>query len=430
MDGASFVKTAPRRERWSKAVSDRRERLLSFGSSTEAIPAPDHLGLDWQSFVQKLDDPGAVLRCLVLANTASVALFTDELPLLYRALRRTTVAKPVVSRRGLIGSPLWSRTIYARAASGGDETLYVVGSTARSSDVPENRGLVSCLSYLDAMITSIARKAGGEERLPRAIREVGREARDGLRLPALRDLPVEPLLSVRSRTAMSRSRFTTFERIADLALALRATEDASRSDLSTSLAAAGWLSPLSDDDLFELLVLTRAVDAIVSRWGEPSKVWPISHGDTIAEWALPDDVRLKLYFNTTPTALRQTSRYLSTSRNYVGMFNASVRRPDLVVALTRGSASSHTLVEVKNPAEDSDDYRRESLYKCFGYLYDFGEVLDKEHGPDVCFLVLPDKLTRKAEADDRVAVLSGDQGTEFADRLLKRLESAVANLGP
>lgn len=427
MDGVAPVAAPTKRERWSSFVADRRERLLSFGSATGVLPSPESVADDWHSFVERLSDPRDVLQCLILAGPAAQTLAVD-LPALYRTLRRTTVAKPVTTRGGLVGAPLWSRTMRERAAYGGDASIYVVASTARSSDVPENRGLLACLAYLDSTITKLARAAGGEDRLPSALQRIGYSARSGLKLPSLRDLPIEPLLTVRSRQAMARSRFPAFDHLAELSLAVRSAEDVSPIDLATSLAAAGWLAPLSEDDLFELFVLVKVVEAISGRWGEAHSLSPISRGNYIAEWHAVGTTRIRLFFNATPEKLRNCSRYLRVSRAYGAFFNASVRRPDIIVAIERGGSTSFTLIEIKNPGEESFDYRRDSLYKCFGYLFDFADELDKEQGDDICFLIFPEAVGPTVESHERVVAVSGEFGAEFSGRLVGRLESAAALL--
>jgi hypothetical protein len=429
MDGPPVAEAKSRRERWSASIETQRERLLSFGSLSEVVPAPSSLDEDWHSFIARLSRPEMVLQCLVLANASSVSIVRDELPLLYRALRRTTVARAVISRDGVTGSPLWSPTIRARAAGGGDDGIFVVARTARSADVPENRGLVSCLGYLDTLVGALANGVGGEERLPKPLQAVGSEARLGLRLPSLRDLPREPLLSVRSQRAMARSRHGALERIANLSLKLRDIEDAASGDLAASLATAGWFAPLSDDSLFELFVLSSTIQHIVSKWGEPRRLSPIRMGEVIASWDLPDDVSIRVHFDSTPTEVRRTSRYLRLSRQHPGIFNASARRPDITIEVVRKKVSRFTIIEVKNPAEDSDNYRRLSLYKCFGYLHDFAEVLDLDDGEDICFLVFPDKIGSPPSGGEQVAVVSGDYGTGFKDRLLKRIKHTIAGVG-
>lgn len=428
MDWLSSVGGTSRRARWTEAIGGHRERLLSFGSATELIEPPDALGADWHSFIEKLNDPTILLQCLKLAHGSSIGLVRDELPALYRSLRRTTSARPVLSRVGLTGSPLWQQTVRARAANGGDKSIFVVGSTAKSSDVPENRGLVACLAYLESLLERLSKFAGSEQRLPKGLQIIARETRLGLRLPALRDLPIEPLLPARSRQAMARSKFATFSSISDLSLQLRDVEDLPRGDLIASLGAAGWLAPLSDDDLFELYVLLRVVDVVTEAFGQPDKLSPIRMGEVIAEWELPQAVRLSVSFDSVPAGLRTNSRYLSTSETYTNIFNARARRPDIIIQTSIGEARSYTLIEVKNPSESSDRYRRDSLYKCFGYLYDFAEVLDSPPEPDVCFLVLPEKVAASGTGPGQVTVVSGDDGDALKERLTLRISRTIAQL--
>jgi hypothetical protein len=116
---------------------------------------------------------------------------------------------------------------------------------------------------------------------------------------------------------------------------------------------------------------------------------------------------------------------MDTSRRYRGVFNASPRRPDITVEVAKGELRTFTLVEVKNPADDSDDYRRKSLYKCFGYLYDFADVLDPPTEPDVCFLVFPGAVRAAVSEAGAVSVVSGDEGHAFSDRLAARIKRSV-----
>jgi hypothetical protein len=228
---------------------------------------------------------------------------------------------------------------------------------------------------------------------------------------------------------MARNRNATFEKLSDLSLTLRNIEDASHADLIVSLAAAGWLTPLSDDDLFELFVLTRVLRVLTEHWGEPLQISPLRMREAIATWKLPHGIFLRLHFDAVPLPMRDVSTYLRIARNYAGIFNANVRRPDITLSVTRGKRTFHTLIEIKNPAEDSDDYRRQSLYKCLGYIADFGPALDDEDGPDVCLLVFPDFVPAPNDGPERVSVVSGEYGSGLADRIVKRLESLIDRLG-
>jgi hypothetical protein len=129
-----------------------------------------------------------------------------------------------------------------------------------------------------------------------------------------------------------------------------------------------------------------------------------------------------------PAGLRKNSRYLSTSAAYTNIFSARARRPDIVIEASTAEASSYTLVEVKNPSESSDSYRRDSLYKCFGYLYDFAENLDPPPEPDVCFLVFPEKVSASGEGSGQVAAVSGDDGEALRERLTARIKRTAAQL--
>lgn len=366
-----------------------------------------------------------MLQCLTLASTAP--LIGERLPGLYRSLRRTTVAKPMLSQRGLVGAPLWPETLRVRTAAGGDPTLFVVASTARSSDVPENRGLAACLGYLESLLSRWGGQLG-DKRLPLPLQIIARETRYGLHLPALRDLPRDKTLSVHARAAMDRNRDPTFRFIAELTESLQATQGASDAEVAATLAGAGWFSPLSDDALFELFNLINVIQIISDTWGDPAHLRSIRLGEAVAIWHLPGDREIAIYFNSLPDQLRKASRYLRVSRNHGNFFNASSRRPDIIVKTSKAGKSSFTLFEIKNPSEDNLDYRRDSLYKCFAYLHDFSKIFDQEQGSDLCFLVFPDKVPKGEVLDEKVVVVSGDDYSALKDRFTGRIKRSLDSL--
>jgi hypothetical protein len=116
---------------------------------------------------------------------------TDELlrsmPSLSRSLTTSVGGHPVRSRGQIRGPVMWAETLSARAASFGDEDLFICSAPQREYDTPANRALLHALVRIAAARTTLDRTPASWRDDPRVreARAVARRAHDWTEHPSL-----------------------------------------------------------------------------------------------------------------------------------------------------------------------------------------------------------------------------------------------------
>jgi hypothetical protein len=143
--------------------------------SASTVPvgvAPTPTETLWEALAQPVDRWGAaealvglsrvgarlVAAVLLLASAEAEALL-EAMPTLSRSLSLSTVSRPERSSAEVRGPILWSETMAARAASGGDPSTFVFSIAARAYDTAENRVLVSALRALGEASAAVDTRA-------------------------------------------------------------------------------------------------------------------------------------------------------------------------------------------------------------------------------------------------------------------------------
>jgi len=148
------------------------------------------------------------------------------------------------------------------------------------------------------------------------------------------------------------------------------------------LLAATYLVPLSHDSLFELFVLTKAIQAAESEGWRTVRLRAIGAQRVPVFQLVRQGATCDFYYQHTPDALKESSEYISMFRD-TGI-PTTVRRPDIVVRMKRGQGTWIGLIEVKRTTSPS--YISDGIYKCLGYLRDF-KVIDAQTGPKAALVV-------------------------------------------
>ena len=177
------------------------------------------------------------------------------------------------------------------------------------------------------------------------------------------------------------------------------------------LLATGWLESVSDDDLFELYTLALVLDVLADEAGLGS---PIEYGLVranrrhVARFDCGGEDVLVHFDMSLARILKRGGRCSATEASYDGLTGAE-RRPDIV--LTRQSSGERRVLLVEVKRSDDGRYLSDSIYKVFGYLYDF-------QGPDVelaAVLAIPENVGPNGiHAPDTVTIVSGDDRPALA----------------
>jgi hypothetical protein len=129
-----------------------------LASQSPTRSAQDSLARIWGRLARPLNPHGAVAALVgvpprvtrylvggVIAASDEADVLLEAMPELLRSLSIATVSVPERCVNEVRGPILWSETLGARAASAGDQGLFVVQKSSRAYDTPENRVLVAAL---------------------------------------------------------------------------------------------------------------------------------------------------------------------------------------------------------------------------------------------------------------------------------------------
>jgi hypothetical protein len=184
------------------------------------------------------------------------------------------------------------------------------------------------------------------------------------------------------------------------------------------LFAEGWFEPVSDDDVFELYTLAQILDTLEADLGYSLQHFGLirQNRSRIVELHKEGNPsRINVYFDQSPaTALGISSRYSNIAQSYVSIKAAS-RRPDITLEKVDNSDRSVLLIEVKKTEDDA--YQRDSIYKVFGYLYDFADLWQSD-----CLqalLIFPKYIEKTLDAPSTMELMCADD----RDRLRTALSS-------
>jgi hypothetical protein len=132
-----------------------------------------------------------LLQSALLATSPETEKLIAAMPSISRTMSIATTDVPERSVGSIRGPVLWSETISARAASFGDEGLFVCKSSTRAYDTAENRVLAYALWLVaDAAVTVDTQRAvGHENEIADQVRLTGKVARRHLEGRTLSGVP-------------------------------------------------------------------------------------------------------------------------------------------------------------------------------------------------------------------------------------------------
>lgn len=324
------------------------------------------------------------LRRLNFALSDETVSFLEEHVTHFVRITPSTTQHMVEDRTGPPRGRIdWSRTYAKRTQAGSDPTRFVTRAIERTSDTTAARLFSFLLSRIIAngewlekrQIPDVARvqlqnNINSARRNAAALR--GRGVKSSSRLSA-RD--VGPLRKSRRPDVLAAVRLYD--------LYVNIVEQANE-NLLRNLLRERQLAPENLDDLFEVWTLLVLVE-IHLRDG-----WELCEAILIGGDMSPkrpkfilkkDGATAELFYQTIPAEMGNSSAYKSIFREYD--LNASIRRPDVTVRITRSMEEvQRFIVEVKRTRDQR--YILDSVYKTFGYISDFQKTI----GPDSPFAIL------------------------------------------
>ncbi|AZO77223.1 MULTISPECIES: hypothetical protein [unclassified Bosea (in: a-proteobacteria)] len=412
-----------KRDRWVNELTSSRHvhRFLArIGASSAPRVAPAIPENELREYLASLkggpDDARILLEVLELLTQGYDVFAERTLPKLLSVLASRTEHLQEVVGPALRGVVRWDLTKVGRANRTLPSAKYISNIQQRSYATPENQALCWLLRDIERAVVQIGRRLGTQRLHPKlgAIREACQGA---LRNDALSSVEAIREVSPHMIHAARHSRHAGYRAAADLVRRRQRMHEkgkVSQWTLALELLRTNWLEPVDDDDLFELFGLSTTLSVLAEDVGLGE---PIHYGllgsalEPAATFAIPDAV-VKVYFNRTPQRLLGTglSRYLGVIDTYAGIGGYD-RRPDILLRIEHATKGARTfIVEVKNAGTAA--YMRESVYKVFGYMWDYEAIFEGQAGRRAAIYVPEGMMTFSGveeTASGLVIVTEGDR---------------------
>jgi len=397
--------------------------LASLGASVQGANSDAIDVADLTAFLQKLrgDDEVRLLADMVDLLSGGYGAFAEsQLPRLLDSLANEMESRDEIVGPGLRGNPRWDRTVISRMAGILPVGRYHSRTSHRSFALPENALLRWLVDELITSVRNLSRRS--KSATPHsALSALLKSAEEAAAHHWLSQLPVPARLTPAMVSAAKRSRHPEYRQAAELAEArarLKSPSEDARWHAILMLLAVGWLEPVSDDDLFELYALTLVIDVISHDlgFGEPEEYGLVTSGRGHVAAFRSELGKLRVIFDQNPSsAVRAQDRYRGIVAGHVGV-TGNARRPDISIVYDRADGQRFVIVEVKRTANER--YISDSIYKVFGYLYDFAAFWADNHPSPRSILLIPEGISRASEKPyAETAIVSGDDRLGLAEAL-------------
>jgi len=415
------------RQDWHAFISSpqRAGRHLSSIGRGVAGSQADAIDLNvLQAFLERLNDSAdaTLLGSAVDLICGGYCDFVEtKLSRLLDSLSNEMLAQQQVVGPGLRGNPIWDKTILGRLSGSLSRTHFVSRTAHRSFDLPENQLLAWLLTDLVRAVDQVEYVVGSS-RLHPQLRSLQMRSEAAQNHHWLGSIP-SPLRPTSEMIAAARrhrrEEYRSAAKLATRRLELQANDREARWYTVLSLLAVNWLEPLNDDDLFELYVLLLTIDVIALElgFGEPIEYGLVtSRRGHVAKFECSRGSIEVFFDQSATTALGIRTMVQKVIASHSGISGSS-RRPDIILRLKDEAGVRVALVEMKRT--DDGRYVSDSIYKVFGYLFDYRSL-----GEAICaVLVVPEGV---ASVDSGVGerpmfVTSGSDRTDFVAALKSAL---------
>jgi len=325
---------------------------------------------------------------------------------LIRTAARATKKTTVVSRTGVRGPVQWQHTLMGRVTGQLHPGSFEVRLNERHQDIPENQLLKLFLQSLVRLSVRLSDDVtSGVSAKQLAI--LHERSRKLLRANWLQEITNRRGVTSLMIGRASRSKDNRYAQILRFQREYEAVFQRPKWQFILLLINKRWLQPVADDDVFELYALLRILDVLRSRLGFDivQQLGIIAKNRRQVATLEGRDVsgKLHLYFDQSPVSIfGVASSYKQLIDEYENL-QAQPRRPDISMRYVSADSERKLLVECKDTTDDG--YRRDSVYKAFGYLEDFHCLWQQTQKPKVVVL-FPTPIKRK-ELDQSDVMLVG-----------------------
>lgn len=366
-----------RRNRWADFIYETSNIARYIWPSGTVIahrsPADDKDVRDFLSKLRDHEQSSVLLGIGYYVSLPQVRRFVlVDLPLLIRQLGHSSVATPPAVGSSIRGKVLWPDTILGRLSGKVPRGRYLMRSSERQLDIPENRLLKRYLVDLAEGLTSLSSASGSKG--CRKITEISEAIETAIASPYLQAVTLIGGPTTQMSARARRNRNPSYGRAASLADHLRALNGEGKWLAIADLLAAGWMAPVTDDDLFELFCLVSILDALENDlgFGSPTEYGLIWRARRHVASFRHSGVDVTVFFNQSPVRTFGISTRYSKFISDHSFYNVASRRPDIMIVMKSSSTEKRFIIEAKDTLDAK--YARASVYKVFGYLYDFARM--------------------------------------------------------
>ncbi len=414
-------------------------RLVPAGRDVVSVAANDK---ELSQFIERLcaRDRSLAVDGLDLVVGGYGQFLANAAPALLDELRSSRTNQVIEVGPAIVGKPIWQRTVQSWISGRLPPARYISQVATKTFDLPENlafRCLVEQL-HRDAAKLAFVLKDSLHPTILQILKNSERLMRD----PLFSLIPPNEGPSERIVVSAEGSRDAAYRQVGRLLrrrTVLSSSDDLARWRRAALAAQFGneMLLPISQEDIFELLALSLTLDKLEYDlgFGPPLSFWmrigtKASAGPVARFMDVVGGV-VDVYFDRTPSFLSdKTTRYQQVFATHENIGASSGRRPDVVVSYVPHLDRRRILfVEAKLPGpENAASYIRNSIYKVFGYLYDFRDLWHEEQLLRSVLFVPIDSYPKSAASDCEMAVISARRGDLLAEAFSRALNRPIKRL--
>lgn len=310
-------------------------------------------------------------------------LIENIAPKIINRLSKDSINIIVRDRNQVRGKIDWQKTISVRAVAGNDISLFVYTKMSQIYDLPENRLFLFLIKqvfdkarlFAGDLLSNLTWYAeeGTDDRWIKKVAIIASQTSRILRNPFVSKIGIMYEINDRIIEATKHSRHSHYRELAEIAERFIFSQKKPIEFLKKELDG-NILEPLNKDTLYEIAVLFKTILASIELGWTEKSIGLIGGSNPTASILTNGDIELRIFFQKLPRAMSENSQYGKIMLEY-GL-SEKLRRPDIILELTRGLEKKFIIIEVKRSQRRS--YLVDGTYKLLGYLKDFSGVI-KEH---------------------------------------------------
>jgi hypothetical protein len=403
-------------DRWLAYIGSHSEcwRNLYLRPNVEHRCAANKSDDNLKRFLSCLENSGedSLLKFVHYMMQPSLQDFANSrMPILLRSLAKSVDFGQSISAWGARGKIDWQRTLLKRSQGTITSGSFVCRNSISSYDTPENQLLLYFIKSILSVVFAWEKKYGSGS-LPASVMLLKQEFVKAVKSCQLNNAKEISRVGIIHKSRCRRMKNIGYAQLLDLYIQFFDVLMESKWSSIAALIGKGWTAPVKSDDLFELYSLVRVLDCLKQsgRFGNIERYGLIRFNRSeIVKFKRDDGAVLSVYFDQSFATI--VHKYSSNYQNILtshGFQNISPRRPDMILKFEKSGVEKYLIIECKET--DNEKYIRDSVYKCFGYLYDFKAVWNDTSQVTKIILLIsnPPKVFTSSYVSQEVKIFSAE----------------------